>query len=94
LSRRNLPPLQVGTTYRVSDFELLEFSAGSLWKTVTGEDTAILRLHLANATILEMPISDDALRHHMRLLVSAYPTEAIEFLKTQPWCPVGLKEEK
>ena len=62
MSEKSLPPLGVGTTYRVQEeFANFEFSARVLQKAVTGEDTAILRLHLANATILEIPAKDDDL---------------------------------
>lgn len=84
LSRKNLPPLATGTTYRSQDFEYLEFVAQRLYFQVSGEDTAILRLHLSNATILEIPISDGDLQNHMRLLMDAFPTHAIDHL-VQRW---------
>ncbi len=85
MTRRNLPPLEVGTTYRAQDFEYLEFASQKFHREVTGEDTAILRLLLANATILEIPVSDSDLEHHMRLLMEAYPEKAIEHVKTRGW---------
>ena len=86
MTRRNLPPLEVGTTYRAQDFQSLGFSAQRLHQQVTGEDTAILRLHLANATILEIPVSDEALQHHLRLLMEAFPQEAVAHAKSRGWC--------
>ena len=35
---KNLPPLEVSTIYRATDFESFEFSAQSLHRSVTGED--------------------------------------------------------
>jgi hypothetical protein len=80
-----LPPLEVNTVYRAQDFEYLEFSAQGFHRQLTGEDTAILRLRLANATILEIPVSDEDLRGHMRLLMSAYPADALNYAKSQKW---------
>lgn len=80
MSRKNLPPLQVNTEYRLQDFEYLEFATQEAWRRHTGEDTAILRLHLSNATRLEIPLLDEALKHHMRLLMEAYPTDAIDHI--------------
>lgn len=91
---RNLPPLEAGSVYRAREFESLEFSAQSLHRQMTGEDTAILRLRLANATTLEIPLTDEALQAHMRLLIAAYPANALEFLKTQPWFPSFLEGER
>ncbi|MGB1215047.1 MAG: hypothetical protein ACPG4X_16895 [Pikeienuella sp.] len=80
MTRRNLPPLEVGTVYRAQDFVSLEFSAQSLHRSLTGEDTAILRLRMENETKLEIPISDDDLKHHMKMLIEAYPSTALEYI--------------
>ena len=85
MTRRNLPPLEVGTTYRATDFEGFDFAARSLNKSVTGEDTAILRLRLANATILEIPASDEDLLYLMRVLMEAHTNEAKAHAKTRQW---------
>jgi len=85
MTRKNLPPLEVDTTYRVREFANFEFSARVLQKAVTGEDTAILRLHLANATILEIPAKDEDLHYLLRVLMEAYPSVAKEHAKVRGW---------
>lgn len=80
MKHRTLPPLLADTTYRTQGFERLEFSTRKLYQDMKGEDTAILRLHLSNATILEIPIADEDLRHHMRLLMEAFPNDALDHL--------------
>ena len=52
---------------------------------VAGEDTAILRLHLANATILEIPAKDEDLHYLLRVLMEAYPSVAKEHAKVRGW---------
>jgi hypothetical protein len=52
---------------------------------VTGEDTAILRLRLSNATILEIPASLDDLLFLMRVLMDANGEQAKEHLKDRGW---------
>jgi hypothetical protein len=65
---RNLPPLEVGTTYRASDFEYFEYMSSRL----TGQ-AAILRLHLKNGTIVELPTTEAELRRLQTVLNAAYP---------------------
>lgn len=89
---RNLPPLQVGTAYRAQDFERFEFSARKLHRAVTGEDIAILRLHLANTTTIDIPAKDEDLLYLLRVMIAAHPAQTLEFVKSQPWCPKGLKD--
>lgn len=79
--RKTLPPLEAGKVYRVADFEYLSFAARSLWRQETGEDAAILRLLLKNSTTLEIPLSDEALKDHLRLLCEAFPSEAIAYVR-------------
>jgi hypothetical protein len=85
MTRQNLPPLEVGTIYRLQDFRGFEFSARALHQDVTGEDTAILRVHLANQTILEIPASEDDLHHLLRVLMEACPEAAQEHAKVRGW---------
>ena len=85
MSRRFLPPLEVGTTYRARDFESFEFSRQSLHQTLTGEDIAILRLLLANETKLEIPVSDEDLKLLMRNLMESFPADAVEYAKERGW---------
>lgn len=88
---RNLPPLEVGTAYQAQDFEGFEFEARKLHRALTGEDRAILRLHLSNATKLDIPAKDEDLLYLLRMLILAHPKETLDFVKTQPWCPAALK---
>ncbi len=85
MTHRSLPPLEVGAVYRVNDFQSFEYTAQSLQKAVTGEDTAILRLHLSNQTILEIPASTEMLHVLLRNLIEAYGPVAIDHLKLRKW---------
>ena len=76
MSRRFLPPLEADTHYRVADFEYFEYGHRTLRKAVIGEDKSILHLHLRNRTTLDLPVSDEALQHLMRVLMDAFPVEA------------------
>lgn len=76
MSPKPLPPLQVGQTYQVQDFEYFEFARGDL---VGGKP--ILRLHLANKTILELPTSDGRLRDLLKVLCAAFPDDALKTLR-------------
>ncbi len=78
--RRNLPPLEVGTAYTAADFESFEYSGSAL----TGSK-AILRLHLKNATTIDLPSTDEELQRLLGLLVEAFPSRAIEILKIRGW---------
>ena len=57
MTAKNLPPLEVGTAYQAADFERFEYIGAAL----TGSK-AIVRLHLKNATTIDLPTSDDELR--------------------------------
>lgn len=87
MTRKNLPPLEVGTAYQVADFEGFEYSGPSLAKLIPGvpAGTAILHLHLKNKTTLEIPAAPSDLQFLMRNLMAAYPKEAIAFAKDQKW---------
>jgi hypothetical protein len=93
MTPRHLPPLQAGTVYRTREFEYFEFEARSLHKTLTGEDTAILRLHLGNGTKLDIPVTDENLSHLMRNLIAAFPADAVAFVKSQPWAKRQLEQD-
>jgi hypothetical protein len=81
LPQKLLPPLEVGTPYLVADYESVEFWAPRL----TGQSTAILRVHLKNGTTLDLPTSETDLQHLMAMLIEAYGTKAIEHLKSRRW---------
>ncbi|TBH58578.1 hypothetical protein ELG65_09220 [Rhizobium leguminosarum] len=85
MARKTLPPLQVGTVYRVSDFEYFEFTAATLQKAVVGEDTAILRIILKNQTVMEVPTSTEKLHFLLRNLMEAYPQIAIDHAIERNW---------
>lgn len=93
MSQRFLPPLEADTNYRVADFEYFEYGHRLLRQAVTGEDTSILHLHLKNRTTLDLPVSDDGLQHLMRVLISAFPAQALEFLKSQPFAQKHSRED-
>jgi hypothetical protein len=80
-SRQRLPPLTVGTVYEAADFERFEYSSGLL----TGSKP-ILRLHLKNGTIIDLPTTDDELRHLLVILCEAFPDTAVAHLKTRGRC--------
>ena len=75
MSKPPLPPLQVGKAYEATDFESFEYVLGAL----TGSK-AILRLHLKNGTSIDLPATDDALRHLLVMLCDAFPPKALEFV--------------
>jgi len=78
--RKPLPPLATETNYVAADFESFEYFGAAL----TGSK-AILRLHLKNGTTIDLPASDDALKHLLVLLIGAFGPHAIEHLKTMKW---------
>ena len=68
--------LEVGRIHELSEFESFEYSGSAL----TGSK-AILRLHLKNKTIVDLPASDDELRRLMFLLMEAFPKDAAKHVK-------------
>ena len=78
--RKPLPPLAVETNYLASDFEHFEYYGSAL----TGSK-AILRLHLSNKTTIDLPSSDDELRHLLVLLCEAFPRAAADHVKSRGW---------
>ena len=90
MSRRSLPPLEINSVYRANNFENIEFASRDFWKDISGEDTAIFRIRLARATVLEVAISDDDLKRHMHHLISAFPDSAREFLNAQQRHPASV----
>ena len=75
---KNLPPLEVQCAYRAQDFERFEYFGSKL----TGQ-TTILRLHLKNATTIDLPTSDDELRRLLVVLCDAFGSYAVEHLKSR-----------
>ncbi|MGE7367914.1 hypothetical protein ACQKKX_02435 [Neorhizobium sp. NPDC001467] len=84
MSQRILPALEVGTSYRVVDFERFEYQHRSLGQA-HGEEANILRLHLKNQTILDLPVSDEAFEHLLRTMIHMFPAVALDEIKRQPW---------
>lgn len=80
MSVKKLPVLEVGQAYEAADFERFEYSHSSL----SGGPT-ILRLHLKNGTTIDLPASDDALRHLLVMLCEAFGSAAVEHLKMRGW---------
>ena len=77
------PPLllKVGTVYEAAEFERFEYSGGLL----TGSKP-ILRLHMKNGTIIDLPTTDDELRHLLVNLCEAFPEAAVSHLKMRGRC--------
>jgi hypothetical protein len=80
MSTRNLPPLEVGQAYKAADFESFEYFGAAL----TGQEP-ILRLHLKNGTTIDLPTTDDELRHLMYMLCDAFPPAAVELFRERGW---------
>jgi hypothetical protein len=74
--RKQLPPLATGTAYVASDFERFDYFGALL-----AGGKPILRLHLKNETTLDLPTTDDELRHLLLILCEAFPTVAMSRLK-------------
>jgi hypothetical protein len=84
MSVRNLPPLEARTPYQATDFESFEYFGAGL----TGSK-AILRLHLKNETTIDLPTTDDELRHLLVILCEAFGSDAIAHLKSRGWIKNG-----
>jgi hypothetical protein len=80
MSRKNLPPLEVGTAYVAADFERFEY-----WSEKLAGSTAILRLHLKNGTTIDLPSSPEELRRLMLVLMDANGTLAVDHLVLRGW---------
>jgi hypothetical protein len=78
--RKPLPPLATRTNYEATDFERFEYLGAAL----TGSK-AILRLHLKNGTTIDLPSTDDVLKHLLGTLIDAFGPHAIEHLKMRKW---------
>jgi hypothetical protein len=77
---KNLPPLEVGQPYVAADFVRFDYSGA----TLTGSK-AILRLHMANGTTIDLPVSDDELRHLLAMLCEAFPADSIALFRQRGW---------
>lgn len=77
---KNLPPLEVDTAYQTADFQRFEYFGAALT-----ESKAILRLHLRNRTTIDLPTTDDELRHLLMVLCDAFGSDAIDHLKSRGW---------
>lgn len=77
---KNLPPLEVGQAYRAQDFERFEYD-----HLFQGEQKAILRLHLKNATTIDIPTNDAELKRLMHVLISSFGEDAVAFLREMKW---------
>jgi hypothetical protein len=88
--RKPLPLLLTGTAYYASELVSIQY-----FGSVSGVDnTPILRLDLKNETTLDLPATDNELKILMKKLISAYPVEAQEFLKKQPWFSAWVNSVK
>ena len=80
MSRRNLPPLEVGKAYVATDFESFEYWYGKL----TGSK-AILRLHLKNETTIDLPAKDENLKYLGATLAAAFPEYVLQYFFANGW---------
>jgi hypothetical protein len=71
--KKPLPPLATETNYEAANFE-------HFGSKLTGSK-AILRLHLKNGTIIDLPSNDEDLKHLLVILCEAFPSTAISRLK-------------
>ncbi len=79
-AKKKLPPLEVGQVYEAAGFESFEYSGSKL----TGSKP-ILRLHLKNRTIIDLPTTDDELSRLMYMLCDAFPPAAVELFRERGW---------
>jgi hypothetical protein len=80
MSLKNLPPLATDTAYRAADFEYFEYSGAAL----TGS-TAILRLHMKNSTTIDLPVSEESLKHLAAVLAAAFPEHVLQYFFSNGW---------
>ena len=73
MPQKRLPPLAVGQAYVAEDVETF----GYLGAKLTGS-APILRLHLKNATTIDLPTTNERLRQLMHVLCDAFPKAAVE----------------
>lgn len=83
MSKRNLPPLEVGSAYQATDFERFEYLHHSL--IPQSEQKSIFRLHLKNGTTIDLPATDEQLKHLAIVLSEAFGTDVIAHLKNRGW---------
>ena len=77
---RPLPPLEAGVAYRATEFDRFDYFGG-----VTPGRASILRLCLRNGTTIDLPTTEEKLRHLLFLLVVAFPQDAVENVKKMGW---------
>ena len=80
MSGRTLPPLEVGQTYTVADFDKYEYRHHVL----TGSK-CMLSLHLKNGTILNVPSDEKYLKNLLHMLCDAFPPTAVEHVQDRGW---------
>ena len=80
MTRRTLPPLEVGQAYEARDFEKFEYFRDAL-----RAEGAILRLHLKNGTTIDLLASDSTVRPLLFALCDAFGTEGVRHLKERGW---------
>ena len=72
--------LEAGLAYRAGDFESFEYSS----KRLNGQET-ILRLHMKNGTILDLPATDDSLKYLAANLAAAFPEHVLQYFFANGW---------
>ena len=80
MSGRKLPPLEVGRSYTVEDFDSYEYRHQKL----TGSK-CILSLHLKNGIILDVPSDETHLKSLLHMLCDSFPKAAVEHVQNRRW---------
>ena len=78
MQSKNLPPLEAHTPYKATEFRSFEYFGSKL----TGSE-AILRLHLKNATTIDLPTTDGELQRLAIVLTEAFAPFVIGHLKSR-----------
>jgi hypothetical protein len=81
MSQKPLPPLSVGTPYLAAEFERFELVRHVL---EPGQE-ATLRLHLTNATTIDLPTNEAELKRLLVVLCDAFPATARDHVKLRGW---------
>ena len=82
MTKKHLPPLEVGQAYVATDFETFEYRGSAL---LPAGEKAVLRLHLANGTTIDLPAADDELLRLAHVLAAAFPQQVLSVFKKNGW---------
>lgn len=88
-TKPNLPPLQVGRAYQATDFNGFEYRHHST--IPQSEQKSIFRIHLSNGTTIDLPATDEQLKHLAIVLTEAFGPHVIAHLKSRGWVGEPIK---